>query len=360
MAKHSKKMKLLINTPSLKILGGVANHYIGLRAFWTQNVKYNIVGRRVEKSGSGKYWLPWDIFKFMFRLLTFRPNVVLLNPSLGDNALKRDFIFLEIARRLGFKVVIFIHGFNLEYASRINKDWIAKNLNKASMIFVLANAFKKILQSWEVTVPIRLTTTKIDDVLLENFIPSENRIFKNRNILCLTRIEKAKGVYETVDTYAILKRQYNDLTLTFVGDGSELGALKKYVANKNLSDVKFTGRLGGEALSNAYKKADFFLFMSYGEGMPTVVLEAMAFGLPVFTRNVGGLVDFFENGRMGYISDSLNPVDFANAMKPYLENEDQTHKVALYNAQYAKEHFMASSVAQQLESNIFLHLRHFG
>ena len=51
---------------------------------------------------------------------------------------------------------------------------------------------------------------------------------------------------------------------------------------------------------------------------------------------------------------------FANAMKPYLENEDQTHKVALYNAQYAKEHFMASSVAQQLESNIFLHLRHFG
>ena len=92
------------------------------------------------------------------------------------------------------------------------------------------------------------------------------------------------------------------------------------MANKNLSDVKFTGRLGGEALSNAYKKADFFLFMSYGEGMPTVVLEAMAFGLPVFTRNVGGLVDFFENGRMGYISDSLNPVDFANAMKPYLEN----------------------------------------
>ena len=95
MAKHSKKMKLLINTPSLKILGGVANHYIGLRAFWTQNVKYNIVGRRGEKSGSGKYWLPWDIFKFMFRLLTFRPNVVLLNPSLGDNALKARFYIFK-------------------------------------------------------------------------------------------------------------------------------------------------------------------------------------------------------------------------------------------------------------------------
>lgn len=51
MARYSKKMKLLINTPSLKFLGGgVANHYIGLRTFWTENVKYNVVGRRGGKA----------------------------------------------------------------------------------------------------------------------------------------------------------------------------------------------------------------------------------------------------------------------------------------------------------------------
>ena len=117
MARYSKKMKLLINTPSLKFLGGgVANHYIGLRTFWTENVKYNVVGRRGGKSGSGKYWLPWDIFKFIFRLLTFRPNIILLNPSLGDKALKRDFIYLNICRFFRKKTSVFIHGFNFEYA----------------------------------------------------------------------------------------------------------------------------------------------------------------------------------------------------------------------------------------------------
>ena len=86
--------------------------------------------------------------------------------------------------------------------------------------------------------------------------------------------------------------------------------------------------------------------------MPTVVLEAMAFGLPVFTRKVGGLADFFENGKMGYITDSLDPKDFAEAMIPYLEDIEQTKKVSQYNAKYAKEHFMASSVAKQIENTI--------
>lgn len=62
-------------------------------------------------------------------------------------------------------------------------------------------------------------------------------------------------------------------------------------ADKDLSDVIFTGRLAGEALKND-KNALLLLLTTHGEGMPTVVLEAMAFGLPILTRNVGGLVDF--------------------------------------------------------------------
>ena len=47
-------MKILINTPSLKLMGGVASHYKGLRAFWTENVMYNTIGKRnATKCGSG-------------------------------------------------------------------------------------------------------------------------------------------------------------------------------------------------------------------------------------------------------------------------------------------------------------------
>lgn len=343
-----REMKILVNTPDINALGGVSNHYLGLKPYWNANVKYNNIGsKRIRK------WLtPFSLIKYIYYLIVFRPDVVILNPSLGNGALIRDFFYMKLALAFGKKVAIFIHGFNLEYAAKIDKKWVVKNLNKASMIFVLANRFKKIMQGWGVLPPICLTTTKVDDNLIKGFDIKRDKDFSNRNILCLTRIEKAKGIYEAIDTYAILKQKYNDLTLTFVGDGSELESLKAYTNKKNLSDVRFTGKLSGTELSKEYQNADFFLFLSYGEGMPTVVLEAMAFGLPVFTRKVGGLVDFFENGKMGYITDSLFAQDFANAMIPYIENRELSQKVALYNAQYAKDHFMASRVARAIEHEL--------
>lgn len=348
-------MKILVNTPSLKLLGGVANHYEGLKDYWTEDVRYNTIGKRTPQSGSGKYWLPWDIIKFVFKLMVFHPDVVLLNPSLGNSALKRDFIFLRIARFFRYKVALFIHGFDWDYAKQINKGWAVKYLNQSSLIFVLATDFKRELESWGVTAPICLSTTKVDDKLLENYDPIVVRDGKVRNILFLARIEKAKGVFIAIDSYRILKTKYPDLQLTIVGDGIDLSKVKCYIEECNLKDVTITGRLWGKDIVKSYQDADvFFSPTYYGEGMPTVVLEAMAFGLPVFTRNVGGLSDFFENGKMGYITDSLNAEDFAKALVPYIENAQLTQQVSYYNARYAKEHFMASRVAKQIEDEIVI------
>ena len=346
-------MKILINTPSLSLLGGVANHYIGLKAYWTENVKYNTVGKRSNKSGSGLFWLPYDLLKFIFRLLVFHPDVVLLNPSLGNSALKRDFTFLNIAHFFGFKVAIMIHGFDWDYAKVVDKSWVSRNLNKSILVFVLAQIFKNELLKWGVKSPVILTTTKVDDMLLENYSPLESRSGKVSSILFLARIERTKGVFIAVDSFWILKKKYKNLTLAIAGNGNDLVDLEHYVKEKNIPDVCFCGRLDGKAITDAYKNADLFLFPTYyGEGMPTVVLEAMAFGLPVFTRNVGGLPDFFENGKMGFITDSLDPVDFANAMEKYIEDTQLTKRVSDYNAQYACSHFMASKVAKDMEKKI--------
>lgn len=345
-------MKILINTPTMSLIsGGVSNHYYGLQSYWTESVKYNIVGKRNAKKGSGKYWILWDVLKFSILLTFWHPDAVVLNPSMTDNALKRDLFFLKITKFFRKKVVLFIHGFHPEYCETIDTKALASKMDKADGVFVLAESYKNLLIQWGVRCPVMTTTTKVDDRLIEHFDVNE-RNGEVKNILFLSRVEKEKGIYEAIDAFQLIKEQNNKIFLTVVGQGTELDSAKQYVTQKGLSGVVFTGRLQGQDLINQYKTADIYIFPSYSEGMPTTVLEAMAFGLPIIARKVGGLVDFFEPGRMGFITDSYAPQVFAKAISQYIQNVPLTKEVSVYNHLYAKDHFLASKVAVEIENDI--------
>lgn len=344
-------MKILVTCPHLDKLGGVANHYLGLKSYWSEDLKYIEIGNRGSKEGNGKYWIIWDILRFLFKVLLFRPNCLMLNPSIGNNALRRDFLFQRIAKICKISTIIFIHGFNLETFEKINKNWLVRNLNKANLIFVLAENFKKRLEYSGVKVPIELATTKVDDVLLQDF-DINSRDGRTGDILFLARVDKAKGIHETLDTFKILKKSYPALKLNIVGDGPELPTIRDRIEQEKIVGVKISGRLVGSEISDAYQSAMLLILLSYSEGMPTTVLEAMAFGLPVITRPVGGLVDFFENGKMGVMDSTLDPEKVAYSIRPFLDNPNLTKEVAYYNHEYALSNFMASAVAKKMETTI--------
>lgn len=353
---YFKVMKILVNVPCLRLLGGVANHYLGLRKYWKANIFYNTIGKRSNNKWSGIIWYPFDICKFVYRLLVFRPDVILLNPSLSKRALKRDLIYLRIAKLLGKKVVVFFHGFNLTFAESLDKKSASNQLNKADGIIVLAEEFKRILQQWGVHVPIKLSTTKVDDQLLDGvtFVPRK----KVHQILFLARITKEKGIFIALKAFAETKKKHTDLCLSIVGDGPDLEDARLFVKNTGIKDVTFHGRLDGKMLQQAFMKSDLYLFpTSHAEGMPTSVLEAMAFGLPVITRPVGGIKDFFDDGKMGILVNDLNEDDFVQAMLFFLDNPDKVLEASVLNHTYAIDHFLASKVVVDLELKIqsFLH-----
>lgn len=345
-------MKILINVPKLSLAGGVANFYKSLKPYWNEDILYNTVGKRMAIGGLGLLILPYDILKFCFRLLSFRPNVVMINPSFNQSSMERDMIFLKIAIYFHFPVIVFIRGFCWEYAQNAPWEKIAKVFNKCSMIYVLANVFKQEFIKRGINAPIILTTTKVDDRLTKDF-NIDCRQGKCQNILFLSRIERNKGDFIAVDAYRILKGKYPNLTLTIVGDGNDWKNLKNYIESLNDKSIKLTGRLSGRDVAYEYSNADIYLFpTNHGEGMPNSILEAMLFGLPIITRNVGGVVDFFKRGEMGFVTDSLNPQIFADAIETYILNPELTKRTAMYNHQYALENFVSSKVASRLEKEI--------
>ena len=362
-------MKILITTPDISFSGGVAKHYSGLQNKWTcGHVGYYqfITGIQIKKYVKNKSLQKllqyitklYNFISFFIRLL-FHPQikVVVINPSFNSNAIKRDAIFLSISKLFNKKTIVFIHGWDDEYAKQIRKtpNMFINKYNKADGFFVLASQFRSQLIEFGITKDIYMTTTKVDDALIEDF-DINSKTGQVKNILFLARVEKAKGVYTAINSFEILQKKYPDLSLTIVGTGSEFENVKKHIEKSNLKNVELTGNLRGDALINKYCQADIYLFPSHHEGMPTTVLEAMAFGLPIITRPVGGLVDFFEEEKMGYLINSHDAHDYVKAIELFMNNPNYTQQVSRYNHLYAIKHFKASKVAVQLENilNSFL------
>lgn len=346
------KNKILIITPHPKLLGGVANHYLGLNNLWTNNVEYSYYGKR-EKIPAFITFI-YDLIKYVLKLIFKIPDVVIINPSLRQYQIVRDGLYLLIAKTLRINVITFIHGWDDAYAEKIleNPSLFKFVYNHSTFIYVLASSFKAQLIEIGIECPVLLTTTKVDNKLVKNFDINQ-KTGKVKNILFLARIEKEKGILIAIDTFILLKRKYKWLTLTIVGSGGFLEQAKQYAENNRVSDIRFTDALYGTDVASEYCKSDIYILpTTHGEGMPTSVLEAMAFGLPVITRPIGGLNDFFNTKKMGSLISDLSPDSFALALEKFILNPEKTKIVAQFNHQYANRHFLASSVVNKIERDI--------
>jgi glycosyltransferase involved in cell wall biosynthesis len=101
---------------------------------------------------------------------------------------------------------------------------------------------------------------------------------------------------------------------TLVGDGELEAKLRELAASLDLQNIRFHGRADGEELRDLYRNADIFVLPSEREGMPLVLLEALAMGLPVVATDIPGSRDVINDG----INGVLVPPDDAPALRKAL------------------------------------------
>ena len=324
------------------------------------NLTYDIVERKSKfHQIKRKSMVIYDLLFFPFSNKKINIDLVHLSPSLGKTAIMRDVYYANKCIKHNIPFVVFFHGWDKKYEKKIEKNGyihkLSKTFGKASAIWVLCSEFKNKLIAWGLDKnKIIVETTMVDDTLLEHFdIDNKTKDIKkanNLNILFLSRIIKDKGIYESVKTFKILKDKFDNITYTIAGDGPEFMNFKNYVENKNISGIKFTGFISGQNKLDLLTKSHILFLPTYHEGMPIAVLEAMAFGMPVVTRKVGGLKDFFEHTKMGYFTDSLNPKVFADILEKLLIDRELLQNIAIYNYNYAQKKFLASQVVKRIEN----------
>jgi glycosyltransferase involved in cell wall biosynthesis len=119
-------------------------------------------------------------------------------------------------------------------------------------------------------------------------------------VLTVGRLVPGKGHALLLEALADLRERGIPAAATFVGDGPEREALER-LAEELRIDVRFTGAVGQDELPAFYEHAQLFCLPTLAEGLGVVLLEAMAFALPVVSTRVMGVPEVVEEGRTGLL-----------------------------------------------------------
>lgn len=346
-------MKVLLTVPRLDMPGGVSNYYRTLRGCLDADKVYLEIGSRPGETGKLRKLrrLLTDYWRFYRALSQGSFDLVHVNPSMDRYAIWRDALFILIAKTFGYPVVVHFRGWIPSVESAVRERFPALfrfAYGKADATIVLAEEFRRGLLQLGVPEPFFLETTVVGDHLFPAADSPVETTGRACNVLFLSRLDTGKGLPEAIRAFAVLQATRPQARLTIAGDGPDRKAAEREVTRLGLANVTFLGHVTGEVKDQTFQQADIYLFTSLAEGMPNSVLEAMAHGLPVVTRPVGGLRDFFEEGRMGFAPDSMDPAVFADALRRLANDPQMRTTMGAYNREYARQRFSASQVARRL------------
>jgi len=151
----------------------------------------------------------------------------------------------------------------------------------------------------------------------QRFIPvPETKQTGTCNLLCVGRLAPAKGQAILLESVAQLQKQGIFVNLTLVGMGPDEQSLKEYAKELGINkEVQFTGAVDQDHILDYYKEADIFVLPSFAEGLPVVLMEAMAMEIPCITTAITGIPELILNGQEGLLVAASDSEALTQAIK---------------------------------------------
>jgi glycosyltransferase involved in cell wall biosynthesis len=163
------------------------------------------------------------------------------------------------------------------------------------------------------------------------------------------RLEEQKGHDVLLEALAVLVKRGLDFTLVVAGDGSRRSWLEQRALSLWLSPrVQFVGQL--DDVGGLLAAADGVLLPSRWEGLPLVLLEAMARGRPIVASAVGGVADALEEGVTGTLVPPDDVPALALALEQMHRHADRAWRMGQAAAEVARVRYTWHAVVDEFES----------
>lgn len=214
----------------------------------------------------------------------------------------------EIVKNI--RVMSVCHGTCLRQLNTIDleREYIISNIKKLDLIFALHKQQKEdIMKTFGIC---ESKVIIIGSGYNDNIFYNKNNKTENNkiNISFAGKICKSKGLIPFIKAISKLKYPKNLIEVNFAGTGSDVQSYREIVelASKSPFKMNFLGKLNQRDLADLFNKSQIFILPSFYEGLPVVVLEALACGTDVITTDIPGVKEWIgdeinNSGKIEYL-----------------------------------------------------------
>lgn len=169
-------------------------------------------------------------------------------------------------------------------------------------------------------------------------------------VLCVGRLTRIKGHGVLIEAARQLSGRGVPIEVTIVGDGAKREDYQQLVVDSGLDDVvRFTGALGQDVIRREFAVADVFCLTSFAEGVPVVLMEAMAMGIPVVASNVMGVPELVHDGVNGRLVAPGRPDLVAAAIEELAHDPAERRRLGAAGRQTVTRRYNVNVQAQLLK-----------
>jgi colanic acid/amylovoran biosynthesis glycosyltransferase len=175
--------------------------------------------------------------------------------------------------------------------------------------------------------------------------PAERR----PTILYIGRLVPEKGQAVLLEAVALLAGRGHLVHVTLAGEGALRPDLERRAERLGIAPrVSFLGAVGQDRLRELYETASIFCLPSFAEGVPVVLMEAMAMGLPVVSTRITGIPELIEDGVGGLLVAPGRPDELANRLESLLSDPALCGELGTRGREAVLREFDAERSASQL------------
>ncbi len=229
-----------------------------------------------------------------------------------------------------------------------NWEWkVTKFITKRHITFTLGSSLYKKLAPLAYDLRPAMTSLVADSSIVE---PQITKFKEPIKLLSVSRLSPEKGIHLALEAIANLRTTYN-IIYTIIGDGPEKDSLKKQVSELKINEkIVFTGYLDQQEIRTHYLSADIFILPSLSEGIPKVILDAMATATPVISTSAGGIPDLLSKDQdRGWLVKPNDVKAIQSALSDCISQDSTRNKKLLNAHEYIKQHTLEKE-AGRIES----------